>query len=115
MHEPVKAIAWSAPDGFGGEKSAVNAEVPCFCIRRDPSGLEVALDGKVRLWQFFGAVPYVTLWLKSLRPTLGPILLGLLVFTILQAMGQNSSNYSYSPFLEILVLILLINLISPQR
>ena len=115
MESPIKAIGWVAPDGLGGTKAGVNAEVPCFCIRRENSGIEVAMDGKVSLWEFFGGMRYISLWFSSIRPTVGPILLALLVFCFLQLMGQSPADESSTPLLELLLIILLLQLVSPRR
>ena len=113
LESPIKAIGWVAPDGLGGSKSYVNGKVPCFCIRRESSGIEVAMDGKVSLIEFFGSAQFLSLWFASMRPTFGPILLGLLVFCVLQILGKTPSASS-EPFLELMLVILLIQLINSR-
>ena len=113
LESPIKAIGWVAPDGLGGSKAYVNGKVPCFCIRRESSGIEVAMDGKVTLIEFFGSARFMSLWLASMRPTFAPILLGLLVFCLLQVLGQSPSSTS-APFLELMLVILLIQLMNSR-
>jgi len=117
LESPVKAIGWVAPTRLGSGSSRFDGEVPCFTISRTSTGLQVAVAGKVRVQDFLGIPAWLLLWFESLRPTLGPVFVGLGFFALLQLVSPSAGggDQGSSPLLEVALLTLLLVVLNPRR